>query len=385
MEDRFRALGLDRRFEGIEGLVRATQEHQLEALRYQIAELRRHGSISGYVITELSDIYWEANGLLDLARRPKALHDRLAGFNAPTVVVGDLRTRDWVEGERIRVPVTVSAWDGLDTAGGTVAWEVVVTGGPDGPSGHIEFEGWPAWTARVIGELEAELPAVEAASRAALRLVLRDREGLARATADVPFAILSRRIAGVDVAALAASSGVAITDLLDRETLDRVRAGARVVVVAAGPASLADGLDLPVPLRVHHRASAHPDQPAAGAVWDGDWITTFAWAASRELGPLAEGRCLDLAFQRVLPDHGIVGDRAELDPATVTAGLFAGWVHAPAAISISMQLGAGRLIVTTFRLDPGNGPIARALLAGLVRQAAEPRVSENATGAGPAP
>ena len=63
------------------GLVRATQEHQWEALRYEIAELRRHASHLGcYVITELSDIYWEANGLLDLARRPKAFHERFAAY-----------------------------------------------------------------------------------------------------------------------------------------------------------------------------------------------------------------------------------------------------------------------------------------------------------------
>ena len=100
-------------FDGVAGLVRATQEHQWEALRYEIAELRRHASISGYVITELSDIYWEANGLLDLARRPKAFHDRFAAINAPTVVVGDLRpSATGVGGDRIRVPVTVSSWDG---------------------------------------------------------------------------------------------------------------------------------------------------------------------------------------------------------------------------------------------------------------------------------
>ena len=143
MAARIEAFGLDRVFDGVAGLVRATQEHQLEALRYEIAELRRHPSISGYVITELSDIYWEANGLLDLARRPKAFHDRLAAINAPTVVVGELHPRDWRAGDRIRVPVTVSSWDGTDAAGGRVDWEVVVAGGPDGPSGRIDFDGWP--------------------------------------------------------------------------------------------------------------------------------------------------------------------------------------------------------------------------------------------------
>ena len=59
-------------------------------------------------------------------------------------MVGDLRPRDWRAGDRIRVPVTVSSVDGIDADGGTVDWEIVVAGGSTGPSGHIDFDGWPA-------------------------------------------------------------------------------------------------------------------------------------------------------------------------------------------------------------------------------------------------
>ena len=369
-EARIEALGLDRRFDGIAGLVRATQEHQWEALRYEIAELRRHPSISGYVITELSDVYWEANGLLDLARRPKAFHDRFAAVNAATVVIGDLRERDWVEGDRIRVPVTASAWDGREAAGGHVDWAIEVAGVQAGPSGRIDFDSWPSWTAAVVGEVDARLPEVAAASRATLRLVLRDRDGGARATAEVPFSIVPRRIAGDDVAALASRSGVQVVDRLDRALLDRVRAGARVVVLATDTGSIEPDLDLPTPLRVHSRSVAHPERPSAGAVWAGDWISTFAWADSEALAGLTKGRLLDLAFRRVLPDHVLIGDGLDLDPSIVTAGMFAGWVHAPAAITASIPVGAGHIVATTLRLDPGNGPMAHALLADLVRSAA---------------
>ena len=363
METRIEASGLDRVFDGLAGLVRATQEHQLEALRYEIAELRRHASISGYVITELSDIYWEANGLLDMARRPKAFHDRLAAINAPTVVVGDLRPRDWRAGDRIRVPVTVSSWDGIDADGGTVDWEIVVAGGSTGPSGHIDFDGWPAWTARVVGELEAVLPEVAEACRATVHLVLRDRAGDRRAAADVPFAIVPRGLADGDRVTIADRAGVTITDHLDRAALDRVKAGARIIVLARDAAAMDPGLELPAPLRIHRRSAAHPGRPSAGAVWQGDWITTFAWAATEALSGLTAGRCLDLAFERVLPDLVLTGDGVALAPDQVTAGLFAGWVHAPAAFTVSMDIGVGRLVVTTLRLDADNGPVAGAMLA----------------------
>jgi len=201
----------------------------------------------------------------------------------------------------------------------------------------------------------------------------------------VPFAIVPRWLAGRDREALEVRAGVTVTRRLDRATLARVRAGARVLVLATSPTAIEEGLELPVPLRVRPRSAAHPDRPSAGAVWEGDWITTFAWAITRELADLTQGRCLDLAFRRVLPDHVLTGDGADLDPRVVTAGMFAGWVHAPAAFTASMPVGAGQLVVTTFRLDPDNGPVAEALLADLVRATGGKHRAGETPGAGPAP
>ena len=258
-------------------------------------------------------------------------------------------------------------------------WAIEVAGGQAGPSGRIEFEDWPSWTSAVIGEVEARLPEVEAASRAALRLVLRDPDGRAWATAEVPFSIVPRRLADEDVAGLAARSGVQVVERLDRALLGRVRVGARVVVLATGEGAIEKDLDLPVPLRIHSRFAAHPDRPSAGAVWAGDWISTFAWADTEALTGLTTGRFLDLAFRRVLPDHVLIGDGSDvgpdLDPSIVTAGMFAGWVHAPAAITASIPVGAGHVVITTLRLEPENGPLAHALLADLVRSAGARRAT----------
>src|SRR3954451_18335614 len=86
---RFAAYGLDRLWPTLDDLAVATQWHQFEGLQFEICQMRRHGSIQGYVITELTDLYWEANGLLDIQRRPKAYHNRLAGLHAPDAGVAD--------------------------------------------------------------------------------------------------------------------------------------------------------------------------------------------------------------------------------------------------------------------------------------------------------
>lgn len=361
--------GLDRVFGGYAGLVRATQEHQWEALRYEIAELRRHATIAGYVLTEFSDIYWEANGLLDMHRQPKAFHDRFAAVNAPDVVVAEFKPRDRLAGERVRIPVTLSAWGGDPSVGGQVAWMLVV-GDETAAQGRFDFTGWPSATARVVGSVEVELPDVAMAFRASLVLQVVDAEGRSRASAELPFAILPREIAGLDRVGLAADLGVRVTDRLDGELMARLRAGERVLLLATNADAIGGAIDLPHPVTVHARTAPYPDDPAAGAVWQGDWISTFAWLRSETLRDLSDGRCLDLAFQRVLPDHVLLGHADDASWEDVSAGMFAGWVHAPAAITWSMPVGAGLLTITTFRLKPGQGPVADALFAELVRATA---------------
>jgi len=370
IEDRVRRYDLEPVFNGFAGLIRATQEHQWEALRYEIAELRRHPAIAGYVVTELSDVYWEANGLLDMNRRPKWFHDRFAMVNAPDVVVAELEPRDRLGGERVHIPVTLSAWGGDSSVGGHVTWSVVIGDEVAVVNGRLDFRGWPVASAHVVGAIDLTLPAVDVASRARLALQVVDAEGRARATAELPFAILPGALGGLDRAALAAHHGVQVTDHLDADRMAGLWAGNRVLLIARSAGAIDRGIDLPWPVTIHDRASALPDNPAAGAVWQGDWISTFAWLRSDCLRNLSGGRCLDLAFQRVMPDHVLLGHADDRSWADVSAGMFTGWVHAPAAITWSMPVGAGLLTLTTLQIEPGRGPVADALFGELVRATA---------------
>jgi hypothetical protein len=135
-------------------------------------------------------------------------------------------------------------------------------------------------------------------------------------------------------------------------------------------------LDLPRPLVVHPRSRPHPNHPSAGAVWQGDWISTFAWLRSGAVSDVVADRFLDLAFHAVMPDHVLLGHPEEGPWDDVSAGLFAGWVHAPAAITWTLPVGAGRLTATTLRLGLGNGPMATALLDELMRTTASATTQE---------
>jgi hypothetical protein len=78
VENRFRTWHLDKVFPTFADLARASQRMQFCALKYQIEQMRRHPSIVGYIITEFTDVHWEANGLLDMCRNPKAFNDATA-------------------------------------------------------------------------------------------------------------------------------------------------------------------------------------------------------------------------------------------------------------------------------------------------------------------
>ena len=158
------------------------------------------------------------------------------------------------------------------------------------------------------------------------------------------------------------------------------------VVLATDPAAIDPGLELPVPLRIHRRSAAHPDRADGrrGVAGRLDHHLRVGRDATRSRASPRVAASTS-PFERVLPDLVLVGDGTwSWNLGSVTAGLFAGWVHAPAAFTVSMTIGAGRLVATTLRLGADNGPIARAMLADLVRSAASNHAGTT-PGAGPAP
>uniref|UniRef100_A0A832I809 Glycoside hydrolase family 2 n=1 Tax=Pseudothermotoga hypogea TaxID=57487 RepID=A0A832I809_9THEM len=74
-------------FHNIDDLIYQAQLHQFLGLKYQAEVMRLYPSISGYVITEFSDIAWEANGLLDYNRSPKSFYHLMRTINQPIVCI----------------------------------------------------------------------------------------------------------------------------------------------------------------------------------------------------------------------------------------------------------------------------------------------------------
>ena len=390
---RFASFGLDRIWSSVEDLAEATQWHQFEALQYEIGQMRRHDSIGGYVITELTDAYWEANGLLDVDRGPKVYHERLGDLNAADVVVADLERRDLFGGTSLSAEVTLSAY-GPATNGGSVAWRLELDDAP-AVVGSLPLDAWPTAGAAVVGRLEIDVPDVLRTSDARLVITAADGTGAVRARDEIRLAVVPdvRRRTGsprdvaihdpLDLWGIAArvtdlghrvvvreAAEVLVASEVTPEVVAHVDAGGRAIVLVRSRSALDAGHDLARPVDVHLRRLPHAKWPGQRSPWEGDWVTSWSWVLPGSIEDLPDRNPLDFAYEEVLPDHVLLGHDPVRHRDEVPAGMFVGWIHAPAALTWEFAQGRGSMTLTTFRLAPEHGPVATVLLEGLIQRAA---------------
>ncbi|MFN2418318.1 MAG: glycoside hydrolase family 2 protein [Candidatus Limnocylindria bacterium] len=392
---RFERYGLDRIWPDLDALAEATQWSQFHNLQEQIGELRRHATITGYVVTELSDAYWEANGLLDAHRRPKVFHERLGEINATEVVWALPERRDLWGGAELRAPLFVSSYAGQAAGGGAVDWRLKLAGGAE-VSGSVPLAAWPAHGVSTLPDLLVSVPAVEGPTDATLELVARDGSGGERARNALQFAILpdprgaghvARKVAIHDplgiweladrMTALGheivpqAEAELTLTSVLTPEIVAHAESGGRVLALVRTTSALPKDLDLRRRVSVHLRRFAHAGWPGQVSPWEGDWVSSFSWILPDAFPRLPRRAPLDQAYGEIAPDHVLLGYDPVKHRDEVPSGMFVGWVHAPAALIWEFRQGDGVITVTTLRLAPESGPVATTMLDCLIQQSVE--------------
>jgi Glycosyl hydrolases family 2, sugar binding domain/Glycosyl hydrolases family 2, TIM barrel domain/Glycosyl hydrolases family 2 len=339
VRERFEESRLDEIFGSFEAFIRASQEHQFEGLKLQIEDVRLHDEIAGYVITEFTDVHWEANGLLDMRRRPKVFHRRSPSVNAPDLVIA--------RPERARC-----------RAGDTVVVDLWTIGPRGRVDGRVDWDlaGFEIGGAARSGErIRFTAPSVPQPTRTLLTARWSDAQGAVVSRTEAPVWLFpaeeSSRHPGVVVA-------TRWTDVADA-----VAAGGRAVLVAD------DDLALPPGGTVRSRplGSSDASGPSASVYGDG-WVlsTGMGWLSPALAEGLAVGPRVDLAFEGIAPRFVLDGDGRE--PFDVRADLLAGhhlgWLHRLRPTVAGFRHGDGALIVCTFpllELDRVD-PLATALL-----------------------
>ena len=345
--DRFHAQGLDDVFGSWEGFVAATQRQQLLATRYQIGSIRRRPEIAGYVLTQLSDVQWEANGLFDMDRRPRPFLEELAHVNGPSAVV--VRVPTYAAHQGTLLDVTVDVVPPRGTGAPAANWRVVVrvAGGVQEvravPTGErstfvvsVVLPAGPA-TVPVVAELaiEGDVVARDVADVAVLPPLTSRLQSVHTSDPAVAEWLLGLQ---VPVTADRDADVLLVTRRFDDDAQEWARRGGRALVLAEDRGALGGAFAAPLLARLSPREG------------DGDWVPRFDWL--RRSGPFAAlpgGPLFDLAFEGVIGDLVVEFLPMPLRPARLHAAVFAGWLRHNASTALTVPWSRGAVTISTLR------------------------------------
>ncbi|HXW16347.1 MAG TPA: glycoside hydrolase family 2 TIM barrel-domain containing protein, partial [Terriglobia bacterium] len=375
LEERFADYQYNSLFPDLKALSDATEWHEYEALKYEIGALRAHTELQGYVITELTDLNWEANGLLDMWRRPKAFGEALNRLQQDDVLVLRGDGRNYKMGETVAADVSISHYGPGELANAKVEWQVEGTS----LAGNLPVTAVPSAGAAKVGEIRFSVPDGPAPVKRVLKaqLMVSDQPTSEYSLSyyfypnkppelpppvsfyDPPPGRLRRLVNDMRGRNYLAPSGseafpVLVTSTLDETVKSKLRAGARVILIASDPLTLAPGIQV---------------VPRSQDDFSGNWISDFLW--------VRKGRApfTDIGFdtlagfetQAVTPETVIKG----IPPQNfndVLAGTFYGWIRENVGVLVQVKAGKGNLLICTFSLAGtyNSDPYATYLLDALV-------------------
>ena len=371
IEQRFKSYHLDRIFPSIAALTEASQRLQFDALKFQIEDMRSHASLQGYVITELTDVHWESNGLLDMYRNPKICYSQLNKLNADDVLIPVWERLAYSSGETCATKLALSHYSSLEINEAVLRWQVVRDEDHLVGEGQILVGACSPFGITELGVVSFETPRVDEPShlRLALRLVHGDHS-IASTYQDMyvlpeltptteSLTIYSPGLRapleklGYSVTDEISQAKAAVVTLLDDSLREFVLRGGRVLLLAEDE----DALQMHIPgLKILEREDT---------AWQGDWANSFGW---HRFDKLPTGGVVNFAFAGLTPEH-VIGNFSSRDFAFhVYAGLFIGWLHKPVPTIASRRVGQGEVLVSTFRLSKhlDTNPLAMYLFRELM-------------------
>jgi hypothetical protein len=385
--DRLHAYGLDRMYPDYDALALATQRHEYLELKYEIEQMRQRNSIQGYVVTELTDANWEANGLISMWRQPKTFAEELGELQQDDLVMANFATHNFTAGAAVELPLVVSHYSTAALEGATILWQT-----SDGQSGTLPLSNTPRpGGVAAEGSLHFNAPLLGAAALEFLRLQLVNAAGMTLAQNRYCYAIYPQSppnpgvtvtihdplnqlkylrsalsahgVAVIDESAAARQEkAVWLSSSLDDVTKARLSRGGTVVLLAGSRDALPAAGTLAI-------------LPRAGSDLSGDWVSNFNWVQWsnplwKPLSAVIDGAILGWEAASITPEFVISGLRAE-DSQNVLAGVFYGWLNSNRAYLVEQSEVPGRMLLTTFRFQAyGQDPFATALLNQLLKTAA---------------
>jgi len=370
IEDRFDNYGLSKVFPSLQELSFVSQKMQSDALKYQIEQIRRYSNIKGYVVTELTDVHWECNGLMDMLRNPKKQFDQFSEINNDDILIPIWERLVYSSTETGLFKFIFSHYSSIPVIDAIFNWKMMESKSVI-ECGQIKNINCDSYQVIEIGELEISCPEIKSPTRFTLMFDL-IVEGKMIAKNHLELIILPQdrhpqiniKIHSPDIAPVlinpdykylneASHSDLVITTNLDDSFREFLLSGGRILFLADND----DALNTYIPgLQISSRV---------GTPWQGDWASSFGW---HTFDDIPTNHAVDFTFSDLTANHIINGIPAHDFQNNVFAGIFVGWLHKPIPTIARLRVGKGELIISTFQLTENltKNPLARYLLQNLI-------------------
>ncbi len=378
LEKRFADYQYNTLFPDLHALEAATQAHEFKSLKYEIASLRSRPSIQGYVITELTDVMWESNGLMDIWRHPKSFASDLSAIQQDDAVFVRTEKHNYFEGSKVEADVYFSHYSQQDLGEATVNWSV------EGTSLTGSFNAPPvsAGSTAKVGTITFTVPSTDAPSRDVLNMqVTTGGTVIAKNTIDLFFYPSEkpalpppvdfhdprgrlRRLASemqrrdYFETDSAQAHPIMIASDFDDEVKKALESGSTVILLANSPQTISPSVKV---------------VPRSQDDLDGNWISNFAWVRkdAPPFSKIAFDALSGFETEAAIPETVVTG----IPPnqfADVLAGEFYGWIHSNVGTLVQARYGKGKLLICTFAVNTpySTDPYATYLMDALVNYAA---------------
>lgn len=371
VERRFNDYQFPSLFGSLSALIQATDAEQYQALKYEIETLRMNSAVQGYVITEFTDVNWEANGLLNIWRQAKTDPPLFSKLQQDDLVVVRPAKWNYRVGEEAEADVYLSHFSDRSLAGANVIWAL------EGSSLNGTVTLPPPGSGLEACRIRFVVPPTSTPSQHVLKVGIRSAEAIGEDSVELFFYPSERpelpppvafedpdgklrrlvnemRARGYQLPSGGESFPVLIASTFDDKVKQVLQGGGRVILLATDHQTLASGIEI---------------VPRAGSDLDGNWISGFLWVRNGQepFRRLPSGRLASFETEAMTPPAVVRGVPPQ-DFRDVLAGIFYGWLHSNVGTLVQARYGKGKLVICTFALTTtyGTDPYATYLLDDLV-------------------
>jgi hypothetical protein len=371
---RFKEYDLNSVFRSYNDFAEESQIHQFISIKYEIESIRAQTSIEGYVLTAMTDVHWEVNGLLDMWRNPKVFSKELENIQQPDIAFGRTSKFTAFPGDEISVDLFVSHYSDRDLKNARLRWST-----ESGAHGSIAIANVTPGTAAKVGNAQWIAPQAASPTLERVWLELRTSNGMRIAENYLDLYVVPKIESSRQGVILSDSVRAAIPALANTTaSADRDS----VLIASRWGASIEDHLARGgAAIMLVNSEDALPEHFAvrtkfrAGNEYDGRWFSNFNWIRPDHpvFQPIAFGRILGFESAAIVPDY-VLTDIPASNFNDVLCGVTYGWLQLNSAMIMQAKLGPGRLILTTFRFEEyGKDAYATTLLDSLISYAGSER------------